>query len=56
MSKSNGSSENQHNEVRVVYTAPVLRKYGNLRSLTQAVGMNGMMDGGVLTGMMRTNA
>jgi len=33
------------------YRSPVLRVYGNIRAITQAVGATGAMDG---TGMLRT--
>lgn len=37
-----------------VYATPELQKFGTLRDVTLAVGMNGNMDGGATTGMMMT--
>lgn len=32
---------------RKIYRRPVIRVYGNIRAITQAVGMTGAMDGGM---------
>jgi hypothetical protein len=36
------------------YTKPALTTYGTIRDLTKQVGINGSLDGGALSGMVKT--
>ena len=42
--------------IKKPYQAPKLRIYGGLTEMTKAIGMTGMMDGGVAMGQKKTGA
>jgi hypothetical protein len=53
MERQENESTPQGDQAKKEYSSPKLTIYGDIRTLTQAVGMNGMLDGGGI-GMRRS--
>ena len=46
----------KHSPKKKPYSAPLLQRYGNLARITTSVGNMGMLDGGTVKGMRRSQA